>query len=87
VKSCLLLAGGRVVSDSATAPAPVKPNPVKKRVAQMRREIAEISERNRRCLHGSKRRLDGAVGDHERRQQRLQAIVDELVALTAWEKV
>jgi hypothetical protein len=32
------------------------------------------------------KKIHGAAGDHERRLQRLQAILDELVALTDWKK-
>jgi hypothetical protein len=36
-------------------------------------------------LRGGKK-LHGAAADHERRLQRLQEILDELVALTDWKK-
>jgi hypothetical protein len=36
-------------------------------------------------LRGGKK-LHGAAWDHERRFQRLQEILDELVALTDWKK-
>ena len=62
-------------------------NPVKERIVKLREEIAQISEANRLHLHGGKRKLAGASGDHERRLQRLQAILDELVALTDWKKL
>jgi hypothetical protein len=62
-------------------------NPVKERIAKLRDEIAEISETNRLYLHGGKRKPHGAAGDHERRLQRLQEILDELVALTDWKKL
>ena len=61
-------------------------NPVKERIAKLRDEIAQISEANRLYLKGGKR-LHGAAGDHERRLQRLQEILDELVALTDWKKL
>jgi hypothetical protein len=38
-------------------------------------------------LHGSKKKIEGSAGDHERRLQRLQEILDELVALTDWKKL
>lgn len=63
------------------------PNPVKDRIAKLRDEIAQIREANRLYLHGSKRRIEGAAGDHERRLERLQAILDELIALTDWKKL
>ena len=62
-------------------------NPVKERIAKLRDEIAQLSEANRLYLHGSKRKPHGAAGDHERRLQRLQEILDELVALTDWKKL
>jgi hypothetical protein len=37
-------------------------------------------------LQGSKNKLD-AVGDHARRLQRLQEILDQLKALTDWRKL
>ena len=62
-------------------------NPVKERIAKLRDEIGQISETNRLYLHGGKRKPHGAAGDHERRLQRLQEILDELVALTDWKKL
>jgi hypothetical protein len=62
-------------------------NPVKERIVKLRDEIAQISEANRLYLHGGKPQPHGAVGDHERRLQRLQEILDELVALTDWKKL
>ena len=59
---------------------------VKERIAKLREEIAQISEVNRQYLHGGKK-LHGAAGDHARRLQRLQEILDELVALTDWKKL
>ena len=59
---------------------------VKERIAKLREEIAQISEANRQYLHGGKNKLD-AVGDHARRLQRLQDILDQLVALTDWKKL
>jgi hypothetical protein len=61
-------------------------NPVKERIAKLRDEIAQISEENRLYLKGGKQ-PHGATGDHERRLQRLQEILDELVALTDWKKL
>ena len=63
-------------------------NPVKERIAKLRDEIAQISEANRLYLQGGKKKkVAGAAGDHERRLQRLQDILDELVSLTDWKKV
>jgi len=61
-------------------------NPVKERIAKLRDEIAELSETNRLHLLGGKNR-PGAAGDHARRLQRLQEIMDELMALTDWKKL
>jgi hypothetical protein len=61
-------------------------NPVKERIAKLRDEIAQIGEENRLYLKVRKK-PHGAAGDHERRFQRLQAILDELVALTDWKKL
>jgi hypothetical protein len=60
--------------------------PVKERIAKLRGEIAQISEANRLYLQSGKNK-PGAAGDHERRLQRLQEILDELVALTDWKKL
>jgi len=62
-------------------------NPVKERIVKLREEIAQISEANRLYLHGGKKKPHGAAGDHARRLQRLQEILDELVALTDWRKL
>jgi hypothetical protein len=59
-------------------------NPIKDRIAKLREEIAEISEANRHYLQCGKQ-IQGA-GDHERRLQRLQEIMDELMSLTDWKK-
>jgi len=60
--------------------------PVKDRIAKLRDEIAQIREAERLYLQGGKNKLD-AVGDHARRLQRLQEILDELKALTDWRKL
>ena len=60
--------------------------PVKERIEKLRGEIAEISEANRLYLQSGKNK-PGAAGDQERRLQRLQDILDELMALTDWKKV
>jgi hypothetical protein len=59
--------------------------PVKERIVKLREEIAQISEANRLHLQGSKK-IPGAAGDQERRLQRLQEILDELLSLTDWKK-
>jgi hypothetical protein len=58
--------------------------PVKERIAKLREEIAQISEANRQYLQGGKK-IPGAP-DQERRLQRLQEILDELMSLTDWKK-
>jgi hypothetical protein len=60
------------------------PQSVKERVGKLRDEIAEISEANRQYLQGGKK-MTGA-SDQERRLQRLQEIMDELMSLTDWKK-
>jgi hypothetical protein len=57
---------------------------ISKRIKELRREIAEISDANRKFSRGSKYGSAGA--DQERRLQRLQEILDELVSLTEWKK-
>ncbi len=60
---------------------------VKERIAKLREEIAQISEANRQYLQSGKKKLPVAAGDPERRLERLQEILDELVALTDWKKL
>jgi hypothetical protein len=62
-------------------------NPVKERIVKLREEIAQISEANRLYMLGGKKKVQGAAGEHDRRLQRLQEILDELVALTDWKKL
>jgi hypothetical protein len=64
----------------------VMQNPVKERIAKLREEIAQISEASKQYKEGSQK-LPVAASDHERRLQRLQEILDELVALTDWKKI
>jgi hypothetical protein len=59
------------------------PRLMSERIKKLREEIAEISEANRRHMH---RRDAGAAGDQERRLQRLQEILDELMTFTEWKK-
>jgi hypothetical protein len=61
-------------------------NPVKERIIKLRDEIAKISEANRLYVRGGKNK-PGCASDHERRLQRLQEILDELVSLTDWKKL
>jgi len=60
------------------------PQSVKERVGKLREEIAEISEANRQYLQGGKKVV--GASDQERRLQRLQEIMDELMSLTDWKK-
>jgi hypothetical protein len=60
--------------------------PVRERIRKLRQEIAEISEANRLYLQGSKRMCSLGAADQERRLQRLQEILDELLSLTDWKK-
>jgi hypothetical protein len=62
-------------------------NPVKERIKNLREEIAQISEANRLYLQGRKTHMTCAVADNERRLQRLQEILDELMRLTDWKKL
>jgi hypothetical protein len=62
-------------------------NPVKDRIAKLREEIAQISEANRLYSQSRKKKLHGEAGDHARRLQRLQEILDELMSLTDWKKL
>ena len=58
--------------------------PVKERIAKLREEIAQIREANRQYLKGGKK--PPGAPDQERRLQRLQEILDELMSLTDWKK-
>jgi hypothetical protein len=60
------------------------PQPIRERIAKLREEIAQITEANRQYLQGGKK-IPGAP-DQERRLQRLQEILDELMSLTDWKK-
>jgi hypothetical protein len=60
------------------------PRPMKERIKELRQEIAEISKANRLYLEGGKKVV--AAADQERRLQRLQEILDELMSLTDWKK-
>jgi hypothetical protein len=59
--------------------------PIKERIAKLREEIAQISEAGR--LYSQGKKTPGSTSDQERRLQRLQEILDELVALNDWKKV
>jgi hypothetical protein len=60
------------------------PRSIKERVGKLREEIAEISEANRQYMQGGKKMI--GASDQERRLQRLQEIMDELMSLTDWKK-
>ena len=60
---------------------------VKERILKLREEIAQISEASRGYLQGSKnKKMYVEAADQERRLQRLQEILDELLSLTEWKK-
>ena len=60
--------------------------PIRERIAKLREEIAQISEANRLFAQGGSKSAVAAA-DQERRLQRLQEIMDELMSLTDWKKV
>ena len=60
------------------------PRPIKERIAKLREEIAQISKANREYLQEGKK--PPGAPDQERRLQRLQEILDELMSLTDWKK-
>lgn len=60
--------------------------PIRERIGKLRDEIAQISEANRLYMQGGKK-MPAAAGDHERRLQRLQEILDEIMAFTDWKKL
>jgi len=58
---------------------------IRERVESLRREIAEIQELN--LAYSQKPRPDAvAMSDHERREQRLKEIMEELKSMTDWKK-
>jgi hypothetical protein len=58
---------------------------IRGRVEELRREIAEIQKRNLAFLQMPRADFI-AFQDHERRQQRLRAIMEELSSMTDWKK-
>jgi hypothetical protein len=58
------------------------PRLVSERIKKLREEISAISEANRTHMH----RRDGGAAADQRRLQRLQEILDELMTLTDWKK-
>jgi hypothetical protein len=59
--------------------------PVKELIAKLREQIAQSSEANRLYLQGRKKML-GSASEQERRLQRLQEILDEVMSFTDWKK-
>ena len=57
---------------------------IAERIKELRREIAKLTEANRKYLVGTK--YGSAAADSERRFQRLIEIVEELKSLTDWKK-
>jgi hypothetical protein len=60
--------------------------PIKERIAKLRQEIAKIKVANEEHWRGGTKSL-AAIPDHERRQQRLKEILDELASHTDWKKL
>jgi hypothetical protein len=60
------------------------PRLIKERIKKLREEIAEISKEN--ILRGQAKKNTPAASDQQRRVQRLQEILDELLSLTDWKK-
>ena len=59
---------------------------IRERVEALRREIAEIQRLNLAYLQSP--RMDSVgLSDHERREQRLKEIMDELKSMTDWKKL
>jgi phage host-nuclease inhibitor protein Gam len=65
--------------------AAIVQEPVQERIRNLRQEIAEISAANQVHLQQAGKTYTAAA-EHERRLQRLQAILDELSTLTDWKK-
>ena len=57
--------------------------PVKERIEKLRQEIAAISEANRKRVN---KKDSVAMGEQQRRLQRLQEILEELMSLTEWKQ-
>jgi len=58
--------------------------PIGERIKELREEIASIRNANQLYIQAGKKVLDAA--EQERRIQRLQEILDELMSLTDWKK-
>ncbi len=61
------------------------PRLITERIKKLRQEIAQIREAEREYMNKRFKAAD-ATAAHERRLQRLQAILDELASLTDWKK-
>jgi hypothetical protein len=59
--------------------------PIGDRVKRLRNEIAELSEADRKDKTVGQSAL--GVADHERRLERLEAIIAELKSLTDWKEL
>jgi hypothetical protein len=59
--------------------------PIHERIRKLRQEIAEISAANQVHLQQAGKTYTAAA-EQERRFQRLQAILEELMALTDWKR-
>jgi hypothetical protein len=62
----------------------VVPRLITERIEKLRREITELSEKNRKYSLDPK--YGSAVADNARRFQRLMEIIEELKSLTDWKK-
>lgn len=58
--------------------------PISERIKELREEISKINKANRIYLERKNRRI-GEAG-HQRRLERLQEIMDEIIVLTEWKK-
>jgi hypothetical protein len=58
---------------------------IRERVETLRREIAEIRKLNLEYSQ-TPRLYPMTTGDHERREERLKEIMDELKSMTDWKK-
>jgi hypothetical protein len=59
------------------------PSAVQERIQRLRQEVAEIAKENKRWLHV---KGEMAMIKQTRRIQRMQEILDELLALCDWKK-
>ena len=59
---------------------------IRERVEELRREIAELHRQNLAYLQAPRQHFL-ATSDHQRREQRLSEIMDELRSMTDWKKL